>query len=159
MDNLAAVLRGIHASLESNAPVLCSVVTDRFTTWSPLPIVLEAAGAPAIAREIQRGHEAYHHLVNALTRDGWRAAFEQAGFVMEEQIPIVPEMTARLFLFADQFVHLRSTDGEQGPRLSEYLRQFPSFHAGFERVLSGIMAMEANWQDGIGLVLWLRKAS
>jgi len=159
MDHLAAVLRGIHDSLRPKAPLLCSVVTDRFTTWSPLPLVLEAAGAASIGREVQRGHEAYHHLVNALSRDGWRAAFQQAGFVVEDEMPIVPEMTARLFLFADQFVHLQSDDAEQGGRLSAYLQQFPSFHAGFERVLSGVLAMEANWQEGIGLVLWLRKAS
>ena len=106
MDNLHDVLSGIHASLQPGAPFLCSVVTDRFTQWSPLPVVLEAAGAPVLAREVQRGHEAYHHLANPLSREEWCSAFERAGFVVEQHIPIVPELAARLFLFVDQFVHL-----------------------------------------------------
>jgi hypothetical protein len=156
MDRLPAVLRGIHASLKPDAPFLCSVVTDRFTQWSPLPTIVEAAGDPALGREVQRGHERYHHLANPLPRGQWRAAFEAAGFVVEQEIPIVPELTARLFLFIDQFVHLRKGDGEWHEPLTQYLQRFPSFHDGFVRVLSDLMAMEVNWEDGIGVVFWLR---
>src|SRR5215218_3610578 len=138
MDNLHGVLRGIHASLQPGAPFLCSVVTDYFTQWSPLPVVLEAAGAPAAAREVQRGHEAYHHLANPLSRAGWCAAFERAGFVVEQQVPIVPELAARLFLFVDQFVHLPCGAGEWSEPLTDYLRQFPAFPAKFPSVLSAI---------------------
>jgi SAM-dependent methyltransferase len=158
MDNLHGVLSRIHASLRPGAPFLCSVVTDRFTAWSPLPIVLDAAGAPELAREVQRGHEAYHHLVNALSREEWRAAFERAGFVVEQLMPIIPELAARLFLFLDQVVHLPFEAGECSEPLAEYLRRFPAFPQEFPRVLSAIMAMEQNDADGAGLVAWLRTA-
>jgi SAM-dependent methyltransferase len=157
MDNLHDVLSGIHASLRPGAPFLCSVVTDRFTKWSPLPIVLDAAGAPALAREVQRGHEAYHHLANPLSREAWCAAFESAGFVVEQQLPIVPELAARLFLFADQFAHLPRGAGEWSEPLAEHLRSFPAFPREFPRVLSAIMAMEQNCEDGAGFVAWLRR--
>lgn len=156
MDHLPTVLRGVRTSLKPGAPFLCSVVTDRFTQWSPLPLVIEAAGAPALAQDVQRGHERYHHLVNPLPRAQWRAAFEEAGFVVEQEIPIVPELTARLFLFIDQFVHLKRGDGEWHDPLSRYLQGFPGFHEGFVRVLSDLMAMEVDWEDGIGVVFWLR---
>jgi SAM-dependent methyltransferase len=157
MDNLQVVLRGVHASLRPGAPFLCSVVTDRFTQWSPLPLVLEAAGAPALARQVQRGHESYHHLVNPLSREAWRSAFEDAGFAVEQEIPIVPELTARLFLFIDQFVHLHRAEGEWYGPLNQYLQRFPSFDEGLARALSGVMTMENNWHEGIGLIAWLRK--
>ena len=157
MDNLHDVLSGIHASLQPGAPFLCSVVTDHFTKWSPLPIVLEAAGAPALAREVQSGHEAYHHLANPLSREEWCSAFEHAGFIVEQHIPIVPELAARLFLFVDQFVHLPRGASEWSEPLAEYLRHFPAFPVEFHRVLSAIMAMEQNCEDGAGFVAWLRR--
>jgi SAM-dependent methyltransferase len=157
MDNLHDVLSGIHASLRPGAPFLCSVVTDHFTKWSPLPIVLEAAGAPAQARDAQRGHEAYHHLANPLSREEWCAAFERAGFVVEQQLPIVPELAARLFLFVDQVVHLPRGTGEWSEPLTEYLERFPAFPVEFPRVLSAIAAMERSCEDGAGLVAWLRR--
>ena len=157
MDNLPDVLSGIHASLRPGAPFLCSVVTDRFTRWALLPIVLDAAGAPALAREVQRGHEAFHHLANPLSREAWCAAFERAGFVVEQQLPIVPELAARLFLFVDQIAHLPRDAGEWSEPLAEYLRRFPAFPHAFPRVLSAIMAMEQNDAEGAGLIAWLRK--
>jgi len=156
MDRLPRVLSGIHESLRPGAPFLCSVVTDRFVQWSPLPLVLEAAGAPERAREVQRGHERYHHLANPLPRAGWRGAFETAGFTVEQEIPIVPELTARLFLFIDQFVHLPRGAGEWHEPLSAYLQRFPAFHEGFVRILSDLLTVETNWEDALGMVFWLR---
>jgi SAM-dependent methyltransferase len=158
MDDLPSVLKGIHASLAPGAPFLCSVVTHRFVEWSPLPFVIAAAGAPDVAARVQRGHETYHHLVNPLSREEWRMAFQRAGFTVEHDMPIIPELTARLFLFVDQFVHLRREDGgEWHEPLIQYLQRFPAFHDGFGRLLSGVLAMESDFNDGVGLVAWLRK--
>lgn len=157
MDHLPRVLRGIRTSLKPGAPFLCSVVTDRFVQWSPLPMVLAAAGDPALGRAVQRGHERYHHLVNALPRAGWRSAFEEAGFAVETELPIVPELTARLFLFIDQFVHLPAEHGEWHGPLTEYLQRFPGFDDGFVRILADLLTVETNWEDGLGLVFGLRR--
>jgi SAM-dependent methyltransferase len=155
MDNLHRVLSGIHASLQPGAPFLCSVVTDRFTQWSPLPVVLEAAGAPVLAREVQRGHEAYHHLANPLSCEEWGSAFERAGFVVEQHIPIVPELAARLFLLVDQFVHLPCGAGEWSEPLTEYLRLFPAFPAEFHGAVGYHQPWNGTVKDGAGLVAWL----
>lgn len=157
MDNIDTVLRGIHASLRPGAPFLCSVVTERFVQWSPLPLLFEAAGQPDLARAVQLGHEQYHHIRNPLTADAWREGFTRAGFIVEQQLPIVPELTARLFLFIDQFVHLPRAGGDWLEPLTQYLERFPGFPDGFGQVLSGIMAIEENWNDGLGLVAWLRR--
>ena len=156
MDHLSKVLGGVHASLRPGAPFLCSVVTDRFRQWSPLPLVLAAAGAPELGRQVQLGHERYHHLANPLSPASWRTAFEEAGFRVEQELPIVPELTGRLFLFIDQFVHLPRGAGEWHEPLTEYLQRFPAFHDGFVRVLSDLLAVETNWEDGLGVVFWLR---
>jgi SAM-dependent methyltransferase len=157
MDNLPAVLRGIHDSLRDGGTFLCSVVTDRFIQWSPLSLVVAAAGAPGRAWEVQRQHESYHHLANPLPKAAWLSAFDAAGFDIEQEFSILPELTARLFLFIDQIWHLRRDDGECSEPLHQYLKGFPSFNEGFTRVLSGVLAMERDWHDGIGLVVLLRK--
>ena len=94
---------------------------------------------------------------NPLGRDEWCSAFECAGFIVEQHIPIVPELAASLFLFVDQFVHLPREAGEWFEPLTEYLRQFPAFPVEFPRVLSAIMDMERNYDDGAGFVAWLRR--
>jgi SAM-dependent methyltransferase len=157
MDHLADVLQGIRASLRPGAPFLCSVVTERFVQWSPLPIVVAASGDPALGRKVQREHELYHHLTNPLPRADWRSAFLEAGFQVEAELPIVPELTARLFLAIDQFVHLPAEHGEWHGPLSESLQRFPAFHDGFVRILGDLLTMETNWDDTLGMVFWLRR--
>lgn len=157
MDHLPQVLRGIRASLKPGAPFLCSVVTDRFVQWSPLPMVIAAAGDPALGREVQRGHERYHHLANPLPRAEWRSAFQAAGFSVEAELPIVPELTARLFLFIDQFVHLPTEHGEWHGPLSASLQRFPAFHEGFVRILTDLLTMETDWDDCLGVVFSLSR--
>jgi hypothetical protein len=46
---------------------------------------------------------------------------------------------------------------EWSESLTEYLQRFPAFPAEFPRVLSAIMAMEQNREDGAGFVAWLRR--
>jgi SAM-dependent methyltransferase len=157
MDNLDGVLRCVWESLRPGAPFLCSVVTDRFVQWSPWPVLLEAAGVPALGLDVQRRHEQYHHLVNALPAVEWQARFERAGFAIEQQTAIVPELAGRLFLFIDQFVHWPHVSGEWSQPLMAYLQRFSSFPEGFVRVLSTMITIEIDRGEGIGLVAWLRK--
>jgi hypothetical protein len=69
---------------------------------------------------------------------------------VEQHIPIVPELAARLFLFVDQFVHLPRGASEWSEPLTEYLRHSWRSRTEFPRVLSAIMAMERSSEDGAG---------
>ena len=160
MDRLPEVLRGIFESLEPGGVFLFSVVTNRFVEWSPLRLVLEAVGEPARAREVQRGHEEYHHLVNPFPAEGWIDRLRHAGFEVLQHIPVLTEMTGRLFLLADQLWHVprggTESAGELGDVLYPYLRAIPRFQRGFRQVLEGILEMETGG-EGIGAVLYARR--
>jgi SAM-dependent methyltransferase len=160
MDRLPDVLRGIYESLEPGGVLLFSVVTNRFVEWSPLRLLLDAVGEPARAAAVQRGHEEYHHLVNAFSVEGWIERLREAGFELLHHIPVLTEMTGRLFLLADQLWHVRQAGadgvGELGDVLYPYLRGTPRFQEGFRQVLAGILEME-NGGEGIGAVLHARR--
>lgn len=116
MDRLPAVLRSIHRTLRPGGPFLLSVVTDKFSEWRILSLLLRQAGELRRAESIDRDFDTYHHLVNPLPPNGWANSLEEAGFRVQTYIPIVPELTARLFRFVDQVWHLRQTQEEAGIR-------------------------------------------
>jgi SAM-dependent methyltransferase len=157
MDRLPAVLRGIHRTLRPGSPFLLSVVTDKFSEWRTLSLLLEQAGEPKRARAVDRDFDAYHHLVNPLPPAQWTKALTEAGFQVETYIPIVPELTTRLFLFIDQVWHLRQAHEEAGSRLHPFLRSLPRFDAGFRHVLAGFMEMERDWTTTSGAVFLARR--
>ncbi len=157
MHNLPAVLQGIANSLHPGGTFLCSVVTEKFIEWSPIAWAFSAAGHGEIGRMVQQGHERYQHLVSPLTVSAWSAAFAQAGFVNLEHVPILPEMTARLFLTADQIWHMPRERGEWGDLAPAFLQTFPNFHAGYRAVLHGLLQMERDLTTGAGAVFVMRK--
>jgi SAM-dependent methyltransferase len=156
MDRLPDVLGGIFESLEPGGPFLFSVVTDRFREWSPLPLMLRAAGDPDRAAAVQRNHETYHHLVNAFPVEGWIQRLHAAGFEMVEHIVVLPELTGRLFLLADQLWHLTTADKECGDELYRYFSGIDRFHDGLREILGGLLLMERTG-DGIGAVFCARR--
>jgi SAM-dependent methyltransferase len=156
MDRLPDVLGGIFESLEPGGPFLFSVVTDRFREWSPLPLMLRAAGDPDRAAAVQRNHETYHHLVNAFPVEGWIQRLQAAGFEMVEHIVVLPELTGRLFLLADQLWHLTTADKEYGDELYRYFSGIDRFHDGLREILGGLLLMERTG-DGIGAVFCARR--
>jgi len=158
MDRLPDVLRGIFESLESGGSFLCSVVTDRFLEWSPVPLLLHAAGAPEQAMSVQQDYEAYHHLVNALSPDEWVRRLEEAGFDIIDYVPIVPEWSGRVFLFFDELWHLRRGTVECGEQLAPHFAR-AGFVRGFRQVLAGIFEMEDALGPAAGAVFHARRPS
>jgi SAM-dependent methyltransferase len=156
MDHLPDVLRGIRASLEDDGRFLFSVVTDRFLDWAPLPLLLDAAGEPDRAKSVQQQYEAYHHLVNALSPGDWVRRLEDAGFDIIAHVPIVPEWSARVFLFFDQLWHLRRGDSECGDQLAPLFAR-RAFVRGFRQVLAGILDMEEAPAAAAGAVFYARR--
>jgi SAM-dependent methyltransferase len=160
MDELPRVLSNICRSLRPGAPFLFSVVTENWAGWSMLPLLVELAGEPRRAADLRRQHQAYHHLVNGLSAATWAEHLVTAGFEVEQHIPIVPEIIARLVTFFDQLWHLprpQSPTGEVGGELHPILQSLPDFPPAFRSVIEGAMRMERDPGTGSGAIFWARR--
>jgi SAM-dependent methyltransferase len=157
MDHLEAVLEAVAASLRPGAPFLMSVVTERFIEWAALTKLLAEVGAPARAAALQAEYERYHHLVSAFPPEEWAVRLEAAGFDVLEHIPILPELTSRLFFLLDQLWHVPRPPGEIGDALYPYLVGLPDFPVAFRKILAGVLQMEPDWSAGCGAVLMARR--
>lgn len=157
MDDLPAVLDAIATSLRPGGELLCSVVTDNLVRWSSLPLLLSAAGAAAVAQRIQADYDSYHHYVNVLTVDDWIEQIESAGFEVLEHVPILPLVTAHVFLLLDQAWHLPQRDGELGNALQEFCKGIAGFPGGLVEALCGILKMESDCGAGCGAVFLARR--
>jgi SAM-dependent methyltransferase len=158
MDHLPEVLSSIRRSLHHGGFSLFSVVTDKFIEWATLSLLIDRIGEPERARTLQAEYEAYHHLVNPFPLEVWMEHLEKAGFEVLEHVPIVPEMTSRLFLFLDHLWHVRRLGGELGDMLHTYLATLPNFTQAFRQVLAGVLQMERDFSTGSGAILWARRS-
>jgi SAM-dependent methyltransferase len=159
MDRLPDVLSSIARVLRPGAPFVLSVVTDKFLEWTALPGLVSAVGEPGRARLLQQEFEDFHHLVSPFTPHVWRKLLEEAGFDVVEHLPIVPELTSRLYLLMDQLWHVRTSapSGEVGGLVHPYLASFPEFPRGLSRALRGVLDMERDWSVGSGAVFRARR--
>ncbi|QJR16490.1 class I SAM-dependent methyltransferase [Usitatibacter palustris] len=158
MDHLDQVLAEIRRCLVPGGTLLCSVVTDRFLSWSVLPMLVREAGGEALARQALDQFIAYHHLVNPLTVGQWQRRFTEAGFTVEEHVPILPLYNSGLFLLADGAWHVKQGDGELGDSLYRAFSANPGFTAAFRLIVEGLLRMETDWRTGSGAVFAVRKA-
>lgn len=99
MDDIGQVLAEVHRCLKGGGQLLCSVVTDKFVEWNPLPPLAGLLGASP--SRVDGDYRAYHHLANPLSVERWAAIFGQAGFERVEHVAILPETISRVFLFID----------------------------------------------------------
>lgn len=157
MNHLPEVLSSICRSLRPEGLFLLSVVTDKFLEWAALPLLVDRIGEPVRARALRADYEAYHHLVNPLPPEIWIEHLKKVGFEILEHIPIMPEMTSRLFLFLDHLWHVRRPGGELGDTLYTHLMTFPNFPQAFFQVLAGILQMERDWSTGSGAIFLARR--
>jgi len=157
MDHLTEVLEQIHNCLRPDAVFVLSVVTEKMVEWSTLPLLIASAGDPGRAQVLQAEYEGYHHLVNPLPVAEWADYLKKAGFQIRGYIPILPEMTGRLFLFIDHLWHVPREVGEMGDTIYPFLAGLPGFPRGFRDILSGIMHMERDLSVGSGAVFLARK--
>jgi SAM-dependent methyltransferase len=157
MGHLPEVLRRVCRCLRPGAPFLLSVVTDHLLEWATLSRLVAEVGEPARARVMQVEYERYHHLVSAFPPEVWVKHLDEAGFDVEEHVPIVPELTGRLFLLLDQLWHVPRPAGEVGDVLLPYLAGLPNFPAAFRQILAGVLRMEPDWSTGCGAVFYARK--
>jgi len=153
MNELPVVLDKVYRCLKPNGTFLFSVVTDKFIQWSPLSLYFAKIGETKRAQAIQEQHESYHHLVNPLTPAAWSQALTQAQFRIQHIIPILPELTSRLFLLLDQLWHQPVVKSaiephyEMGCYLQQYFANLAKFPQHFRDILAAILKMDAASQD------------
>lgn len=157
MDHLPQVLENIYRGLMPGGVFLFSVVTEKFTEWTTLPDLIKGMGNAVWANELQAAHETYHHLVNPLPYPEWALQLETAGFEVLEHIPIVPELTSRLFLFLDNVWHIKNSRGEIGNDLIAHFEKIPNFAKRFRDFFAGVLGLESNWDVGSGAIFFARK--
>jgi SAM-dependent methyltransferase len=159
MDDLPAVLGGIRRSLRPGGILLGSVVTDGFARWLTFPEIMGPLGAPELGEGVGADYLRRQHVVNPLTAREWQEAFQGAGLIVREHIPIVPEVTARVFLTLDQLWHLPTAGQTVGTRLERFLASRPGFPRGFRQVLAGLLEMEAGPEPACGAVFLVERPS
>lgn len=157
MDDLPGVLQSIARVLKPGGYFLCSVVTDKFIEWSSLPQLAETMGDSKNAIRIRDEYLSYHHLVTALPPEGWIAELEEAGFMVEDHIPILPELLGRLDLFIDTLWHLPRGSGEVGDKLVPYFRKWRNFPEAIGDLMQTLLRAEPDWDVACGAVFYARK--
>jgi SAM-dependent methyltransferase len=144
MNNLPGVLDAIAKNLRPGAPFVLSVVTDKFIEWQMLPLLVEKAGAPDLAKRLTQDHIDYHNLVNALPVEKWIELLNNGGFDVEEHIAIAPETMSRLILLFDQLWHVPQPGGELGSEIYSQLSRFPNFPEAYRHILRGILELDST---------------
>jgi SAM-dependent methyltransferase len=158
MDCLAQVLSEIHRTLKKGGALVCSVVTDRFLSWAPIPRLVSEAGYEHAAKTLEAQFIEYHHVVNPLTFNEWIERFTDAGLVVEHHFPILPKYSSGLFLLIDQLWHVsRPEGGELGDIIFPLLRKTKDFRAGFRKMFEGMLDLESDWVECSGAVFCVRK--
>jgi len=158
MDHLSEVFRHISHCLRPGGKFLFSVVTNKFLEWAMLPLLLRVVGESERAKFLQFSYLEYHHLINFFSPEDWAKQLSKANFVVEDYIPIVPEVTARVFLFLDNLWHVPSGSGELGDVLPEIFASWLNFGSGLEQILLGFLHLERDWTTCGGAVFCARKS-
>ena len=158
MDDIEAVLREAYRVLRPNGSFLLSVVTDHFLDWTPLPFLTNVLGVPERWETVRENYLNYHHLRNPFPVEEWVRLFENAAFEIEENIPILPDAFAHLFLLLDQLWHIPYEQTEASTLLYPILLKLPNYSEGMQDVLGGLYKLSTNHRQGAGVVFALRKS-
>jgi SAM-dependent methyltransferase len=152
MDDIDLVFANVRRVLVPGGTFLFSVVTDKLADWFSPATLMRALGEEARANDLFKEWLSYHHLVNQFSVAHWFEKLSKAGFTVVDQVPIVPEMNARLFLLFDGLWHTQQGDTTIGQRLFAHLQQVPQFASAFRGILQSALMMETNRAIGCGAV-------
>lgn len=156
-DHLDLVLAEIYRCLRPGGEFVFSVVTDKFVEWMSLPALLSQMGMADVSLTIKKEYEKYHHLVNPNPADEWIRDVEAAGFNVLEHWPIVPELTSKAFLFADQLWHIKHNDQDIGVSIEQYFSRLNNFPERFRNILAELINLDMDSNIGSGAVFRVKK--
>ena len=157
MDHLPDVLRSIFRSLCPGGVFLLSVVNQKLLEWASLPHLFEFICGHQRAQTLLAEYENFHHIVSAFPPEVWIEHLTRAGFMVLEHIPIVPEISTRIFLFLDHLWHVQQPRGEVGDVLQDFFKSIPDFPSALRDVLAGILKMERDFHTGSGAIFVTRR--
>lgn len=157
MDNIEGVINEAHRVLRSKGIFLLSVVTNHFLDWTPLPFLTQILGIPERWITLRETYEGYHHLRNPFSVEHWSKLFEDAEFVIEKNIPILPDVFGHIFLLFDQLWHIPYQQTEVSTLIYPTLLGLPNYSEGMHDILRGLYKLSTNDGQGAGLVFALRK--
>lgn len=157
MDNLPKILKNIANCLCTGGEFLLSVANEKLLQWDILTELIKLVGEPSRAALLQSEYVAYHHHVNLLSLEAWFDQLLAAGFTIKEYIPIVPELTGRLFLFLDHIWHIKHGTGEIGDLLPGIFLTFPNFDSSLKEILRSLLYMERDCSVCCGAVFYVQK--
>ncbi|MGZ9225166.1 MAG: class I SAM-dependent methyltransferase [Anaerolineales bacterium] len=157
MDDIKDVISEAYRVLRPNGLFLLSVVTNHFLDWTPLPFLTKALGFPERWTALKEEYERYHHLRNPFPVDAWSKLFEDAEFVIDKNIPILPDAFGHIFLLFDQLWHIPYQDTEISTLMYPMLLNLPNYSEGMHDILCGLYKLSKNDGQGAGVVFALRK--
>jgi SAM-dependent methyltransferase len=157
MDNIKDVISEAYRVLRPNGVFLLSVVTNHFLDWTPLPFLTQILGIPERWETLREEYELYHHLRNPFSTDKWSKLFKESEFVIEENIPVVPDTFAHVFLLFDQLWHIPYQQTEVSTLMYPALLGLPNYLEGMHDILHGLYKLSVNDGQGAGIVFALRK--
>lgn len=155
IEHLDEALVSLHRCLRPGATLLASVITDKWHTWNPLVELARWISGPETADALAGAYTARQRHLHALTSAEWQERLGAAGFDVVDAVPIMPAITARVFLLVDHAWHMRreGLPDEPGVRLESFLRAQPPEPDALVQMVEGLLAMERDWTVGAGLVL------
>jgi len=151
------VLREVHCCLRPGGKFLFSVITKQLVDWIAPPWHALSSDSSHRFRTDSDLWTTYHSIEKALSAEEWRCALEAAGFAVERQTPILPENSARVFLYLDILCHTPTSDGEVSSHLQSYLKNQRNFPEAYSHIVEGLCLMEIERQCSGGVVFMARK--
>lgn len=158
--DLKKLLKYLRGKLKANGRLICSVLTDKFNQEIGVSKILSLSGFQEDSRVAGDQYRACHDIRNVKTLEQWRVEFESAGFSVDVEIPVIPELTLHLFSLIDSLWHTpRGTQGKIGELVAARLSSNPSFIEGFRSILAGVLKIDSDAQGHAGAVMLLSRAS
>ena len=152
MVEIDRVLTNVARVTRPGGAFVLSVVTDKWLAWQMLPLLATKLAGSACGERLRHEYLESAVTCNPFAPEEWQMRLERAGFVVVQHVPLLPEITSRLFLLIDELWHVKQPGGELGATLHGWLGQLRGFPGAFEKILDACLDLERDPWIGSGAV-------
>ena len=145
--------------LRPEGTFIFSIITDKLLDFFESPWSKKASALTDRAKAARAAWTSYHTISRVLSMNDWSEMLHTCGFEVLEAVGILPENSARLFLFLDELWHTKTDDGEAGSSIKNYLESQNRFHEAFAEIVRSFFEMEPAGAACGGAVFSARKPS